>query len=63
MSDALKERKEKLFYDHKNGYDRLTAADEAAMADYCQGYMAFLQQGKTERLCVAQAVALARAAG
>ena len=63
MSDALKERKEKLFYDHKNGYDRLTAADEAAMADYCRGYMAFLQQGKTERLCVAQVVAMAQAAG
>ena len=63
MSDALKERKEKLFYDHKNGYDRLTAADEAAMADYCRGYMAFLQQGKTERLCVTQVVAMAQAAG
>ena len=63
MSEELKERKEKLFAARKNGYDRLSAADEAAMADYCAKYADFLEKGKTERLCARRTVALAEAEG
>lgn len=63
MSEELKERKEALFAARKNGYDRLSAADEAAMADYCAKYADFLEKGKTERLCARRAVALAEAQG
>lgn len=52
-----------LSYAPKNGYDRLSAADTEEMERYCSGYKAFLDRGKTERECVAQAVALAEAAG
>ena len=63
MSEELKERKEALFSARKNGYDRLSAADEAAMADYCGKYADFLEKGKTERLCARHTVAMAEANG
>ena len=63
MSDELKARKEKLFAVGKNGYDRMPAAEEAALADYCAKYMDFLQKGKTERLCADLTVALAEKNG
>ena len=56
-------RREALLYQPKNGYDRLTAEDEAAMKSYCEDYKKFLDAGKTERECVDRAVALAEAAG
>ena len=43
---------EKLLYAPKNGYDRLSAEDEKAMEAYCEDYKKFLNNGKTERLCV-----------
>ena len=58
-----KELKKKLFSTQKNGYDRVGEADLAAMEDYCAGYMAFLDAGKTERLCAAEAVRLAEERG
>ena len=63
MSEELKARKEKVFAANKNGYDRMPAAEEIAMADYCAKYMDFLQKGKTERLCAALTVALAEKHG
>ena len=45
--------KEKLFSDKKNGYDRLTDREVEAMEAYCAGYKAYLDEGKTERLCAA----------
>ena len=56
-------RKEELFYAPKNGYDRLSAEDEAAMKAYCEEYKKFLDNGKTERECVAYAVKLAEEKG
>ena len=58
-----KERREALLYSPKNGYDRLSAQDEGAMHSYCEDYTKFLDVGKTERECVATAVALAEAQG
>ena len=64
MADKKKnELAEKLLYAPKNGYDRLTAAEEAAMNAYCEDYKKFLDGGKTERLCVDYCIALAEARG
>ena len=58
---AYKELKEKLLTGKKNGYDK--SVDLEAMERYCTGYKAFLDAGKTERLCAAEAVRLAEEAG
>ena len=58
---AYKELKEKLLTGKKNGYDK--SVDLEAMERYCTGYKAFLDAGRTERLCAAEAVRLAKEAG
>ena len=63
MSDEIKELKEKLLSGRKNGYDRFDSAEQAAMDAYCDGYKAFLDKGKTERLCAAEAIRLAEEKG
>ena len=63
MSDELKELKEKLLSGRKNGYDRFDSAEQAAMDEYCEGYKAFLDKGKTERLCAAEVLRLAEKKG
>ncbi len=55
--------REKLLYQRKNGYDRLSQGDVEKMEQYCRGYKAFLDGGKTERECVERTVELAQAAG
>ena len=63
MSDAVKELKEKLFYEKKNG---LLKADEAtldSMQKYCEGYKTYLDAAKTEREAVATAIVLAEQKG
>ena len=63
MSDAVKELREKLFYEKKNG---LLKADEAtldSMQKYCEGYKAYLDAAKTEREAVATAIAMAEKNG
>ena len=54
---------EKLLYQPKNGYDRLSAADAKAMESYCEDYKTFLDHGKTERLCVEYCIELAERKG
>ena len=54
---------EKLLYAPKNGYDRLSAEDEKAMEAYCEDYKNFLNNGKTERLCVEYCIELAEKKG
>ena len=56
-------RREALCCSPKNGYDRLTPADEAAMKGYCDDYKKFLDNGKTEREVVDTVVALAESKG
>ena len=63
MSDETKELKKKLFSTKKNGYDCAGEGYAAAMEDYCDGYKAFLDAGKTERLCAAEVIRLAERAG
>ncbi len=56
-------RREALLRAPKNGYDRLSAEDEAAMQTYCEGYKHFLDTCKTERECVWETVRLAEERG
>ena len=56
-------RREALCYKPKNGYDRLTAQDEADMKAYCEDYKRFLDAGKTERECVDETIRLAEKHG
>lgn len=56
----FKELKEKLFYKRKNG---LLDCDLDAVNGFCDGYMSFLNKGKTERLCVKEALAIAESRG
>ena len=61
--DEVKEFKKELFYQPKNGYDAVGPDDVAAIEDYCRGYMRFLNDARTEREAVREAVALAEKAG
>ena len=61
--DEVKKFKEELFYQPKNGYDVVGADEVAAIEDYCRGYMRFLNDARTEREAVREAVALAEKAG
>ncbi len=63
MSETLKERKEKLFSQPKNGYDRMSKQEEPKMEAYCTAYRKFLDNGKTERECARYAIAMAEAHG
>ena len=63
MSDEIKELKKKLLSSKKNGYDCVGEDYEAAMNAYCEGYKAFLDAGKTERLCALEAIRMAEGAG
>ena len=63
MSEEIKELKKKLLSTKKNGYDCVAEGYEAEMEDYCRGYKAYLDAGKTERLCAAETIRLAQAAG
>ncbi len=57
------ERKEKLFYQQKNGYDIVTEKETRLLEEYCAGYMKFLDAAKTEREAVAESIKLAEAKG
>ena len=59
----FKELKKKLLSTKKNGYDRISAADLAAMERYCEGYKKYLDAGKTERLCAVESIRMAEEKG
>lgn len=51
MSSA-KELKEKLAYKPKNGLLRVSEEEKKQAFDFCEGYMRFLDDAKTEREAV-----------
>ena len=59
----MSELREKLMYKPKHGYDRLTAEEIQEMEAYAKDYRAFLDNGKTERLCVDYTIQLAEEKG
>ncbi len=63
MADMVKELKEKLFYEKKNGLIKVSDEVAAESQKYCEGYKAFLNAAKTEREAVAAAITLAEGRG
>ncbi len=59
----MDEKKNELFYQPKNGYDVIDTAERLALEEYCRGYMAWLDDSRTEREAVSEAVKLAEQAG
>ena len=59
MDDMRKE----LFYEQKNGYDLIDAKERLELEDYCLGYMDFLNDSRTEREAVKNAIAMAKEQG
>ena len=55
--------RETLFFEPKNGYDRLTTDERLALEKYCASYMRFLNEARTEREAVRFAVEEAEKAG
>ena len=62
-NNEFKELKKQLLSTKKNGYDKATQADLSAMDAYCRDYMAYLDAGKTERLCAVESIRLAEERG
>ena len=60
---VIKELKDKLLYERKNLYLTMTAEEQSSMSEFCEGYKAFLDAGKTERTACTAAIALAEKAG
>ena len=59
----MDEQKARLLYQPKNGYDRIGSDELVACEDYCRGYMEYLNNARTEREAVREAVTLAEEAG
>ena len=59
----MDELRSKLFYEQKNGYDCIDTAEHVAVEEYCQSYMEFLNNSRTEREAVINAIDLAREQG
>ncbi|MBQ9412179.1 MAG: aminopeptidase [Oscillospiraceae bacterium] len=55
--------RKQLFYEQKNGYDRLDTAERLVLEAYCEDYKRYLSASATEREAVREAVLLARQAG
>lgn len=55
--------REGLFYNPGSGYDHLNDEEKAGMNAYCEDYKKFLDNGKTERLCVKYCIKLAKEHG
>ena len=62
MADGTK-LKEKLFNQKKNGWEGLSEKQRNEIFNYCNGYMGFLNKGKTEREIVKTSREMAEKAG
>ena len=51
--------REKLFYEQKNGYDRIDTEERLAVGDYCSGYIDSVNRSRMEREAVKNAIELA----
>ncbi len=63
MEKEKSERKKKLFYSQKNGYDLIEAAELNKCEEYVKGYMSFLNDARTEREAVRLGIELAEKEG
>ena len=55
--------REKLFYEQKNGYDLIDTDERIRCEDYCAEYIRYLNDSRTEREAVKNAIALAEEKG
>ena len=63
MADKKSERRERMFYEQKNGYDIMPESERGVMRDYCAGYSEFLDAARTEREATSRIVMLAEKKG
>ena len=61
--EEKKDYRAELFYEQKNGYDSLSLEGREAMDAYCEGYKRYLNESRTEREIVRNAIELAEAEG
>ena len=61
--EEKKDYRAKLFYEPKNGYETMNSEQRSEMEAYCEDYKRFLNDSRTERECVRNAIALAEAQG
>ena len=59
----MAEIRDELFYKQKTGYDTMSTQQRIDMEDYCRGYMAFLNEARTEREAVKIAIEMAEDKG
>ncbi|MCL2634626.1 MAG: aminopeptidase [Oscillospiraceae bacterium] len=59
----IKDLKSKLLYEKQNVHKTLTNEEITAADNFCEGYKAFLDNGKTERLACNAAITIAEKAG
>jgi len=59
----MDELRSKLFYEQKNGYDLIDTAERIDAEKYCNAYMQFLNDSRTEREAVDNAIRLAEKHG
>ena len=55
--EEKKDYRDELFYQPKNGYDHLSSEEAGKVESYCEGYKAYLNDARTEREAVNEAVA------
>jgi len=63
MAKEKCEKKEKLFYQQKNGYELIDEKEKMAVESYCKDYMEFLNDARTEREAVTAGITLAEKKG
>ena len=61
--EEKKDYRAELLYEQKNGYDSLSLEGREAMDAYCEGYKRYLNESRTERESVRNAIELAEAEG
>ena len=62
-SKETEKLKKTLFYEQKNGYDLIDVKERLALEKYCEAYKAYLNDSRTEREAVENAIAEAEAQG
>lgn len=63
MDNEKSERKDRLFYKQKNGYELIDDKEIEKLEAYCKDYMVFLNEAKTEREAVSEGIRLAEQKG
>ena len=63
METKTEDYRNELFYQPKNGYDRIDTEERLVMEQYAEEYKKFLNEARTEREAVKLAVEMAEAQG